>query len=82
MTMESDFVTRKIKKRKYPLPLLKQLDILHQLQKEQSQKPLYPYDEKRGIIRLPRSVEDRYISDQYIVLRDSQRLPPLRTPRR
>ena len=56
--MESDFVTRKIKKRKHPLLLLKQLDTLYQLKKEQSQKPPYPYDEKRGIIRIPRSVEE------------------------
>ena len=55
--MESDFVTRKIKQREYPLPLLKQLDTLHQLQQDKSQKPAYPYDEKRGIIRLPKSVE-------------------------
>lgn len=64
MRMESDFVTRKIKQREYPLPLLKQLDTLlkqldtlHQLQQDKSQKPAYPYDEKRGIIRLPKSIE-------------------------
>ena len=57
MTMESDFVTKKIKKRDYPISLLKQLDTLHQSQRDKSQNPPYPYDAKKRIIRLPRSVE-------------------------
>ena len=56
--MDSDFVTRKIKRRDNPIPFLDQLEKLHQLQKDNLKKPPYPYDEKKGIIRIPKKVEE------------------------
>ncbi|ELS04789.1 hypothetical protein Xen7305DRAFT_00045250 [Xenococcus sp. PCC 7305] len=55
--MDSEFVTRKIKKRDNPIPLLDQLEKLNSLQKDNSKKYPYPYDEKQGIIRIPKTVE-------------------------
>lgn len=55
--MDSDFVTRRIKKRDNPISFLDQLEKLNKLTKDNAKKPPYPYDEKQGIIRIPKSVE-------------------------
>jgi ribosomal protein L7/L12 len=55
--MDSDFVTRKVKKRKNPHPLLDQLEKQHEEQRDKSKKPPYPYDEENEIIRIPKHIE-------------------------
>ena len=56
--MDSDFVTRKVKRRDNLIPFLDQLEKLHELQKDNRKNPPYPYDEKKGIIRIPKKVEE------------------------
>ena len=57
--MDSDFVTRKIKRRSNPHPLLDQLEKLHEEQRDKSKTPPYPYDEEKGIIRIPKQLEKK-----------------------
>ena len=56
--MDSDFVTRKIKRRDNLISFLDQLEKLHELQKDNRKKTPYPYDEKKGIIRIPKKLEE------------------------
>ena len=55
--MDSDFVTRRVRKRRNPHPLLNQLEELHEQQRDKSKTPPYPYDEENGIIQLPRHLD-------------------------
>ena len=55
--MYSDFVTRKVKKRRNPHPLLDKLEKLHEQQRDKSKVPLYPYDEENGTICIPKHLE-------------------------
>jgi hypothetical protein len=52
------FVTRRIKPRRNPLPFLDKLEELFEVERDRSTPPPYPFDSKRNLIHLPKEVED------------------------
>lgn len=46
----------KVPRRRNPLPLLTQLEGIYEKERDRSEVPPYPYDEKRSLVRLPASV--------------------------
>ena len=53
------FVSRRIKPSRNPIPFLDELEVLFEAERDRSIPPLYPFDPKRNLIRIPKGVEDR-----------------------
>lgn len=52
------FVSRRIKPSRNPIPFLDEQEVLFEAERDRSIPPLYPFDPKRNLIRIPKGVED------------------------